>query len=164
MPAPSGATPILSIPYLLESDVPDVATASEDLALAVETLIEAAWQSYTPTWGVAAGTAPSLGNGSIIGEYSVIGKTMHFKLQLLIGSTTTFGTGSYTFSVPENVEAVQIVNCMIQTGSSTYETATGFFNFEPTVLTVNTASGLLGSSSGLASGNTVTVQGTVQLT
>jgi hypothetical protein len=37
MPAPSGATAKYAFPYLLESDVPDVATASQDLAQQVET-------------------------------------------------------------------------------------------------------------------------------
>lgn len=39
MPAPSGATAKYGFPYLLETDVPDVATASQDLAQQVETQV-----------------------------------------------------------------------------------------------------------------------------
>lgn len=39
MPAPSGSTSKYGFPYLLESDAPDIATASQDLAQAVETEI-----------------------------------------------------------------------------------------------------------------------------
>lgn len=40
MPSPSGATSHFGFPYLLESDIPDVATASQDLAQAVENALE----------------------------------------------------------------------------------------------------------------------------
>lgn len=40
MPSPSGSTPVYDLPYLLETDVPDVATASQLLALAVESVLE----------------------------------------------------------------------------------------------------------------------------
>lgn len=39
MPAPSGATAKYAFPYLLETDVPDVATAAQDLAQQVETVV-----------------------------------------------------------------------------------------------------------------------------
>jgi len=56
--------------------------------------------SYTPTWGVASGTAPVLGNGVLTGAYTRVGDLVYFRVQLQIGSTTTTGVGAYTFTLP----------------------------------------------------------------
>jgi hypothetical protein len=56
--------------------------------------------SYTPTWGVVSGTAPALGNGTLTGAYTRVGDLVYFRVQLEIGSTTTTGVGSYTFTLP----------------------------------------------------------------
>lgn len=61
--------------------------------------IQAAWTAYTPTWG-SGGTQPTLGNGTLAGAYMQIGKTIHFRCQLTVGSTSTFGTGNYTLTLP----------------------------------------------------------------
>lgn len=55
--------------------------------------------AYTPTWG-NTGTANSLGNGTITGNYIQIGKLVLFDLSLVFGSTTTSGNGGWTFTVP----------------------------------------------------------------
>ncbi|MEU1787122.1 hypothetical protein ABZ553_14855 [Streptomyces sparsogenes] len=58
-----------------------------------------AWTTYTPTW-TAATTNPGLGNGTLVGRYAVIGKTCHAQINLMAGSTTTFGSGTYSFALP----------------------------------------------------------------
>lgn len=58
-----------------------------------------AWSTYTPVWS-SSGTQPVLGNGTITGRYQQTGKTAMAYGKLTIGSTTTFGTGSYRVSVP----------------------------------------------------------------
>lgn len=59
------------------------------------------WVAYTPTWTAATGTAPSIGNGSLVGRYTVIGKTCHVRVGWKAGSTTTFGSGGeWRFSLP----------------------------------------------------------------
>jgi hypothetical protein len=63
-------------------------------------LIGGAWSTYTPTW-TAVTTNPVLGNGTIAGRYKLIGdKTCHVQIKLTMGSTTTFGSGNYLFSLP----------------------------------------------------------------
>jgi len=57
------------------------------------------WQSYTPTWG-STGTAPSLGNGTLVGTYVQQGKLVTFRAVLTLGSTSTIGTGQYNLSLP----------------------------------------------------------------
>ena len=62
--------------------------------------------AYTPTWG-ASGTAPSLGNGIITGFYTRIGDVVSFRIRLQIGSTSTMGTGGYTFTLPIAMSATE---------------------------------------------------------
>jgi hypothetical protein len=63
------------------------------------------WQgkriSYNPTW-TSSGTAPSIGDGSVFGDYVRVGDFIFFRFQLDIGSTTTTGTGTWYFSLPIN--------------------------------------------------------------
>lgn len=56
MPSPNGSTAVYGFPYLLETDPPDVATASEDLATSIEAVISTYIQgtaSARPTAGKA---------------------------------------------------------------------------------------------------------------
>lgn len=73
------------------------AIVAEDLD-AYENLT-AAWTSYTPTWA-SFGTQPVLGDGTLTGKYMRAGKFVAFTLTLTAGSTTTFGTSQYTFTLP----------------------------------------------------------------
>ena len=59
------------------------------------------WQSYTPTW-TADTTNPAIGNGTLTGRYVVIGKLCTYVLGLVMGSTTTYGSGDWAFSLPIN--------------------------------------------------------------
>lgn len=58
-----------------------------------------AWTAYTPAW-TATGTAPAIGNGTIVGKSLQIGKIVFFRITVTFGSTSTYGTGSYRFSLP----------------------------------------------------------------
>ena len=58
------------------------------------------WVTYTPAW-TSTGTAPAIGNGTIVGASITTGpKTIDFRILITMGSTTTYGTGSYRFSLP----------------------------------------------------------------
>ena len=60
------------------------------------------WQDYTPAWttDVGGGSNPSLGNGTITGRYIQAGDLVHAHITLVIGSTSTAGTGRWQFSLP----------------------------------------------------------------
>jgi len=58
------------------------------------------WQSYTVSW-TATTTNPSIGNGTLTGRYTQIGKTIMGNILLICGSTTTFGSGTWRFSLPK---------------------------------------------------------------
>jgi hypothetical protein len=63
-----------------------------------------AWTAYTPAW-TSTGTAPAIGNGTIVGRWQQIGKTVHYTATVTMGSTTTFGTGNYFISLPVTAHA-----------------------------------------------------------
>jgi hypothetical protein len=54
---------------------------------------------YGVVWQ-STGTQPVLGNGSIVGYYARLGTTICFKVQIIMGSTTTYGTGNYRVTLP----------------------------------------------------------------
>ena len=59
---------------------------------------DGAWTTYTPGW--TGTTNPSLGNGSLVGRYTRIGRTIIGGVVLTIGSTTTGGSGSWSWDLP----------------------------------------------------------------
>lgn len=59
----------------------------------------AAWTSYTSTWQ-STGTAPAIGNGTILARHMKLGRTVHTGIHWTAGSTSTYGTGNYTFTLP----------------------------------------------------------------
>jgi hypothetical protein len=67
-----------------------------------------AWQDYTPAWQ-SAGTAPAIGNGTITGKYVQFGKTTLYQIKVSMGSTTTYGTSVYYFTLPTNVLSAGVV-------------------------------------------------------
>lgn len=63
------------------------------------------WKTYTPTWTENT-VNPVIGNGSITGRYYKIGRTVHYNIRIVGGTTTTWGSGSaagvpgYRFGLP----------------------------------------------------------------
>lgn len=60
------------------------------------------WQAYTPTW-TAVTTNPAIGNGSLIGRYSVIGSTCFGTVRIATTAgtgNTTFGSGTWSIGLP----------------------------------------------------------------
>lgn len=55
--------------------------------------------SFPPVWG-SSGTQPAIGNGTNNGVLTRNGSLMTHQFTITMGSTTTFGTGTYTFSNP----------------------------------------------------------------
>jgi hypothetical protein len=72
----------------------------EDKINALRTIeIGGIWLDWTPTW-TALTTNPVLGDGSLVGRYSVVGKICFVDITLIMGSTTTYGSGGWRISLP----------------------------------------------------------------
>lgn len=69
-----------------------------DLSGAVNYLDGAA-KSFTPTW-TSTGTAPDFGNADVRCSYTRDGDLITATYFIVFGSTTTFGTGTWRFSLP----------------------------------------------------------------
>ena len=61
---------------------------------------EGLWGTYTPAW-TSDGTQPSIGDGSISGNFCVlVGNMVSVRIIGGMGSTSTYGTGQYFWSLP----------------------------------------------------------------
>ena len=74
-------------------------TTGQVLTSATMNSIGAGQETYTPAW-TSTGTQPALGNGQLSATYTRINKLVFVNMFLLVGSTTTFGTGNYRLSLP----------------------------------------------------------------
>lgn len=81
------------------------------LASDINNIIAPGWTTYTPTWSTS-GVAPAIGNGTLTGRYRRPSGSDLVLVEFIIimGSTTTFGTGTYFFSVPVTPSATAITN------------------------------------------------------
>ncbi|OKI47240.1 hypothetical protein A6A27_10350 [Micromonospora sp. CB01531] len=57
------------------------------------------WQPYTPVW-TASTTNPALNNGTLVGAYRQVGKTVDVRIILTLGGSTAVGAGLYLLSLP----------------------------------------------------------------
>jgi hypothetical protein len=71
-------------------------------------LIDTWYRPYTPTL-TSGGTAPSLGNGTIVGDVCTSGATTTITGILTIGSTTSLGTGGLKISLPQQRQSSGVV-------------------------------------------------------
>lgn len=83
----------MPVPILASGD-PIPASLLDAIAAALNPSV-----AYTPSW-TSSGTAPAIGNGTLSGSYVLSGQMVEFRIKLIAGSTTTFGTGAWFFSVP----------------------------------------------------------------
>lgn len=74
---------------------------AEDLDTMTDVLsaLSDAWTTYTVAW-TSSGTQPAIGNGTLEGKYIQANKLAVVRIRLIMGSTTTFGTGQYFLSLP----------------------------------------------------------------
>lgn len=75
------------------------------------------WTTYAVTWGA---TGNSIGNGHLVGSYCKIGRIVHVNIVLAGGSSTNWGSGGYSFSLPfaANISATLPSGTIAWTGST----------------------------------------------
>ena len=83
--------------HTLENGATDVTSSASEINVLDGQM--GAWTSYTPSW-TAVTTNPAIGNGTLSGAYQKIGRTVHFRIYILAGSTTTFGSGYWYLTLP----------------------------------------------------------------
>lgn len=78
--------------------------------------------TYTPTW-TGSGSNPAIGNGTLTGRYTQRGTLVWFRIKVLAGGTTTFGTGTYEWSLPmaeSDVTEMTVVARILDNGTANY--------------------------------------------
>lgn len=63
------------------------------------------WTPYTPTW-TATSTNPVLGNGVLTGAYTLDGDSCHVHINMVMGSTTSYGVGQFRWALPYTAAAL----------------------------------------------------------
>lgn len=63
-----------------------------------------AWAAFSPEW-TADVTNPVINDGILTGRYVRIGNTVHGSIRMYAGSSTTFGSGGWSFSLPATAAA-----------------------------------------------------------
>jgi hypothetical protein len=70
-----------------------------------------AWQTYSPTVVTGgAGTAWTIGNGTITGHYQQVGRAVIVRGEITFGSTSTFGTQFLALTLPIAAAATTTIN------------------------------------------------------
>jgi len=59
------------------------------------------WTDYAVTW---SGGSPSIGNGSIVSRWRRVGQNAEYYIELVVGSTTSTGSGTWSFSLAHDVD------------------------------------------------------------
>lgn len=102
-----------------------------------------AWTAYTPAW-TSTGTQPALGNGTIAGKFFTIGSMVMFEIVVTMGSTTTFGTGVYLFSLPAaavtTVQGANVTGMINDSSTGNLTPIGGGYHFTATTIVVFSAS------------------------
>lgn len=111
------------------------------------------WRKWEPTWD-AATTSPALGNGTLEAWYLYDNRWMELYLELTAGSTTTFGTGSWTFTglpaLPATFRGVGWSTCYDVSGNATFSGWVQIRNgdeFRPSLPSASTAGAHVGLTS-----------------
>ena len=55
--------------------------------------------NFTPVW-TGSGTNPVINNGTLSGQFIMIGRQVTYAILINMGSTTTYGTGEWSFTLP----------------------------------------------------------------
>lgn len=80
---------------------------------------QSAWTVYSTSW-TGASVNPVLNNGTLSMRYAKVGRLVDVRLSLSIGSTTTLGTGTWSFSLPFASAVSPYITGNAVAGLSTY--------------------------------------------
>lgn len=80
-------------------DPANVAADEATFLAQIDASLGDAWTAYTPAWTSSA-TQPVIGDGARTGEYKRFGKWGVCRISVRVGTTTTIGTGFYSFALP----------------------------------------------------------------
>lgn len=119
--------------------------------------------TWNPTW-TGSGGNPDIGNGTLNARYIQFGKLVWIDLHIVFGSTTSAGTGSWSFSLPVTAANAngQSMSCVLFDSGTNYRTGVGFLS-STTILRgmIDSASDYVGAGVPItwASGDEIRISG-----
>ncbi len=87
-----------TVPTILAGDV--VTGTDWNNVLGELTAISSAWAEFGSVAWTASSVNPAIGNGTLTAHYTRVGSLLLYKGAIVMGSTTTFGTGYWILSIP----------------------------------------------------------------
>ncbi len=75
--------------------------------------IAGAWKDFTPSFPLTSGGAAVWGNATFAGAYQQIGKTVHYRAKVTLGTTTNFTGLTAVHFTPPVPAANGMANCII---------------------------------------------------
>lgn len=112
-----------------ETDIAAIGTGQPNTALEVRTALtsvlaraDGSFTTYVPTW-TGSVTNPVIGNGTLTGSYVTFGKLVIGRILIVFGSTTTIGSGTYSFTLPltSSVSTLSTIGSVYMLNSGTKE-------------------------------------------
>jgi hypothetical protein len=84
-------------------------------------------RTYVPTW-TGAVSNPVIGNGALAGEFFVANGMCQVTIQMNAGSTTTFGSGTWSFALPVTCRSInsQMGSALALDAGTLYYVGTAF--------------------------------------
>lgn len=73
-------------------------------------------RTFAPAWTADGGTFPNIGNGTLVGEFYIENKRVYVNIVLVIGSTTTLGSGTWYFKTPYQITTKSTLTAVVGTG------------------------------------------------
>lgn len=89
-------------------DPADVAVDATTTYSAIDATLGDAWTAFTSTWA-SSGTAVSLGDATRAGQFKQFGKWAIIQNRITFGATTTYGTGTYSFTLPAGMTLLSTI-------------------------------------------------------
>jgi hypothetical protein len=71
--------------------------------------ISPTWQEWTPIWSTSGASTPSFGNASVSARWAQSALTVHFRVDIVFGSTTNFGSGTDNWRLSTPVPAASTI-------------------------------------------------------
>lgn len=134
-----------------------------------------AWTSATPNWSGSVSN-PAIGNGTLTSYYKRLGVLYFFAISVTMGSTTTYGSGNWRFSLPGGFTSAAVDQACAVTArdssATTIYALAGYIPASSTLLTRIAANGLGGGTDDgangdspftWASGDTLTISGAIAI-
>ncbi len=125
-----------TVPTILAGDAPtgdDWDSITDELSA-----LSGSWTDFSSSFSWTASVSnPALVNAVLVARYQRVGKTVDYLVQITMGSSTTYGSGFYSFNVPATaLSTAPTGSCMIFQHAVGQKSATAFFNTTSTVCLV----------------------------